>query len=55
MSVVCMFLFVLQKQYIYVYQALLELNEVDIIACSELKQTFDELCKSSKLAEQFEV
>ncbi|KAK2191692.1 hypothetical protein NP493_48g07145 [Ridgeia piscesae] len=42
------------KQYIYVYQALLELNEVDIIACSELKQTFDELCKSSKLAEQFE-
>ncbi|KAK2191690.1 hypothetical protein NP493_48g07132 [Ridgeia piscesae] len=42
------------EQYIFVYQALLELNEVAIIACSELKQTFDELCKSSKLAEQFE-
>ena len=47
--------FVSQEQYIYVYQALMEFNEVAVIPCSELRQTFEELCRNSKLVEQFEV
>ncbi|KAI0218665.1 hypothetical protein LSAT2_029625, partial [Lamellibrachia satsuma] len=42
------------EQYIYVYQALIEFNEVAVIPCSELRQTFEDLCRNSKLAEQFE-
>ncbi|KAI0231380.1 Receptor-type tyrosine-protein phosphatase mu, partial [Lamellibrachia satsuma] len=42
------------EQYIYVYQALIELSEVAVIPCSELRQTFEELCTNSKISEQFE-
>ncbi|KAI0216616.1 Receptor-type tyrosine-protein phosphatase T, partial [Lamellibrachia satsuma] len=42
------------EQYIYVYQALIEFNEVAVIPCSDLRQTFEGLCRNNKLAEQFE-
>ena len=51
----CKCFFSSQEQYIYVYQALVELSEVAVIPCSELRQTFEGLCRNNKLAEQFEV
>ena len=39
----------------YVYQALIEARQDTAVPCSQLKQTFDELCRENKVAEQFEV
>ena len=44
-----------QEQYVYVYQALIESSQETVIPCSQLRQTFDELCREDKVAEQFEV
>ena len=44
-----------QAQYIYVYQALIEFNEEAVIPCSQLRQTFDKMCRNRQLAQQFEV
>ncbi|KAI0230738.1 Receptor-type tyrosine-protein phosphatase mu [Lamellibrachia satsuma] len=41
-------------QYVYVYQALIESSDVTVIACSELRHAFNELCQDNKLSEQFE-
>ncbi|KAK2140048.1 hypothetical protein NP493_6025g00002 [Ridgeia piscesae] len=40
-------------QYVYIYQALIEARQETAVSCSQLKQTFDELCREEKLAEQF--
>ena len=47
--------FLSQEQYVYVYQALIESSQETVIPCSQLRQTFDELCREDKVVEQFEV
>ena len=39
----------------YIYQALIESSQETVMPCSQLRQTFDELCREDKVAEQFEV
>ena len=45
----------LQDQYVYVFQALVDSSEDAVIPCSQLKQTFDELCEGNKLDAQLKV
>ncbi|KAK2175548.1 hypothetical protein NP493_723g02053 [Ridgeia piscesae] len=42
-------------QYVFVYQAMIESSQATVVPCSTLRQTFDELCRSRQIEQQFEV